>query len=381
MAADVSHIPNLMIENFRERLGEEIELIFMFGSREKGTAHPKSDFDMCYVPVLESTWAHRTVTVEDILFDLFPQHWSQLECKANFGDPGTSLMMDARVVYHRTEEALARFRGLQDRIRELEQPAARPQMVAKAQQIFRQTGYPFLQLRLAVRHDDLLSGKAHARQIVGAVTHCLMVANQTHIDTRKLPQVLALPRLPKDCGLLLDRIYATSDVGDLAAACEMLLERTRAFLLAEQRALSKDGTTYAEEFRSLYPELKDMVQHILRGCEAEDPCATTDAVLVLQEETASPLARVLTGAAYTSFQAPANFWHHLAEQGFPDLLSAALAPDYVTLREQATAFDRRLRELLTEHSVPLNDFADTEELAAHLEGCPPNGWAGQESDT
>lgn len=368
MTIDVPRIADLIIENFKEGLGDEIQMIFMFGSRTKGTAHPKSDFDMCYVPLQESTWAHRTVTVEGILFDLFPLHWSQLERMANFDDPRTSLVMDARVVHHRTEEALARFRGLQDRIRELEQPAARPQMVAKAQGIFRQTGYPFLQLRLAARRDDLLSGKAHARQIISTVTHLLMVANQTHIDTRKPSQVLALPRLPEDCGVLLNRIYGASDVRELASACESLLQKTRAFLLAEQLALPQEPKTYTEEFRSLYPELKDMVQHILRGCEARDPYMTTDAVLVLEEEVASPLARVLTGAACTSFHTPADFWHCLAELGFPNLLPAVIARDYDALREQALAFDRRLRDLLTENAVPLDDFGSEQELADHLRG-------------
>jgi predicted nucleotidyltransferase len=124
MAIDVTYVTNLMVEKHLARLGEETELIFLFGSREKGTAHPNSDVDLCYTPVHESEWAHCTVTVEGILFDLFPLHWSQLERMADFDDPRTSLIMDARVVYHRTEEALTRFRGLQDRIRRLEQPAA-----------------------------------------------------------------------------------------------------------------------------------------------------------------------------------------------------------------------------------------------------------------
>jgi predicted nucleotidyltransferase len=366
MAIDVRHVANLMIQKHLERLGEETELIFLFGSREKGTAHQNSDVDMCYTPVHESQWAHCTVTVEDILFDLFPLHWSQFEHMADFDDPRTSLIMDARVVYHRTEENLARFRGLQDRIHELERPAARPHMVAKAQGICQQTGYPFLQLQLAAGHDDLPSAKVHARQIVSAVTHCLTVINQVHIDTRELPQVLALPRLPEGCGGLLDRICGASDARDLATTCEALLQLTRALLLAEQQALPQQSLTYAEAFYGAYPEYKDMVRHILRSCDAQDPYMATDAVLCLQEELAPALARVLTGTAYTSFHTPADYWRHLAQLGFPDLLPATIARDYAALREQALAFDRRLQDLLTEHGVSLNAFASTQELLDHF---------------
>jgi predicted enzyme related to lactoylglutathione lyase len=370
VAIDVMHVTNLMIENHLGRLGEETDLIFLFGSREKGTAHPNSDVDLCYTPAHESEWSHCTVTVEGILFDLFPLHWSQLERMADFDDPRTSLIMDARVVYHRTEEALKRFRRLQDHIRELEQPAARPHMVAKAQGIFQQTGYPFLQLQLAARHDDLPSAKVHTRQIVSAVTHCLMVVNQTHNDTRQLPQVLALPLLPKECGALLDRIYGASGVRDLATTCEALLQQTRALLVTEQQAIPQHRPTYAEVFCGAYPEYRDMMQHVLRSCEAENPYVATDALTFLQEELGPALARVLTGAAYTTFHSPADYCRHLEELGFPDLLAAVTARDWTALREQALAFDRRLQDLLTEHGVSLNAFGSTQELLDHLNAYP-----------
>jgi len=92
----------------------------------------------------------------------------------------------------------------------------------------------------------------------------------------------------------------------------------------------------------------------------------TDAVLCLQEELAPALARVLTGTAYTSFHTPADYWRHLAQLGFPDLLPATIARDYAALREQALAFDRRLQDLLTEHGVSLNAFASTQELLDHF---------------
>jgi hypothetical protein len=367
MAIDVAQITNMMIEKHLGRLSAETDLIFLFGSREKGTAHQNSDVDICYVPVQESMWAHCTVIVEDILFDFFPLHWSLLERMANFDDPRTSLVLEARIVHHRSEEALARLRGLQDRIRELEQPAARPHMVAKAQSIFQQTGYPFLQLKFAAGQEDLPSGKIHAGQIVCAVMHCLMVTNQTTIDTRKLPQVLALPRLPAECESLLEHIYDASDTGDLATSCETLLQHTRDFLLIEQQSLSQTHANYAEVFCDAYPEYKDMLQHILRGCEARNPHLTTDALLYLQKELAPALARVLTGTVYTDFHSPADYGRYLAELGFPDLLPAVTARDYDALREQALAFDRHLRELLTEHGVALNAFNDTQELMNYLD--------------
>lgn len=371
MTVQVTQVTDLLIEKHLEHLGEDTELIFLFGSRIRGTAHPNSDMDLCYTPVHGSTWAHTTVIVDGILFDLFPQNWWQLEKAANFDDPGTSKILDAQIVYHRSEEALARFHALQDRIRQLMQPESRPQMIAKAQSIFQKAGYPFLQLQLAAGRDDLLSAKTHARHIVSAINHSLMVVNQTCIDTRRPQQVITLPILPEDYEALHHQIYSTTDARNLAAACETLLGRTRTLLLTEQESLPQHPQPYAQEFCSLYPELKDMIQHILRGCEAQDSYITTDAVLFVHEELAPTLARVLTGASYTAFHTPADYHHHLTSLGFPDLLPSLIAGDYPTLHQQALVFDRRLRELLISHSVPLNDFSSAQELSDYLSSYTP----------
>ena len=53
--------------------------------------------------------------------------------------------------------------------------------------------------------------------------------------------------------------------------------------------------------------------------------------------------------------------------GFPDLLPYVLAQDFEGLHFQCQVFDQRLRQFLTEHDVPLNDFATLEELGQYLD--------------
>lgn len=54
VAIDVTRTTGLVITDHLQRFGEETDLVFLFGSREEGTAHPDSDVDLCYVPVQES---------------------------------------------------------------------------------------------------------------------------------------------------------------------------------------------------------------------------------------------------------------------------------------------------------------------------------------
>lgn len=133
-----------------------------------------------------------------------------------------------------------------------------------------------------------------------------MVLDQLCIGTRKLTQVLALPLVPNQRGKQSDLIYGTSYVLELTAACEALLRNTRALLLAEQYWY-----------------------------------AANDAVVFLQEELASVLGRVLTGAAYTSLHSPADYYGRLAELGVPDLLAAVIARGYAALRDHLDSLRRR----------------------------------------
>jgi predicted nucleotidyltransferase len=53
-------------------LGDEVDLIFRYGSHLKGTAHQYSDFDISFVPAHESTWYNITVLVRDTMIDFYP---------------------------------------------------------------------------------------------------------------------------------------------------------------------------------------------------------------------------------------------------------------------------------------------------------------------
>lgn len=57
---------------------------------------------------------------------------------------------------------------------------------------------------------------------------------------------------------------------------------------------------------------------------------------------------------------------NLQRTGWDALLPLLEVQDFAELHRQCYAFDQRLREFLREHSVGLNDFADVDDLHAHL---------------
>lgn len=366
MAIDTNRAIEVMTEALLRDLGDEVELIFRYGSLVKGGAHKYSDLDISYTPVHESTRKSITVLVNETLIDLYPIHWSKLARMAEFLDVSSTVLLHNQIIYQRSEQAAERFRGLEARLHLLQQPDARPEMLRKAQSLFEDTGSPYYLLRQQAANGNLLACLQHAQQILKRVFHLLAVCNQVCIDTRKLPQVLALSKLPAGFRATVDQVTLAREPGELLAACETLLQNTRDLLLAEQLQILRSETTFPAVFHAAYPELKGTLQHVLLACERQDRFALNDLLLALYHELSLHLTWAMTGVEFSGFNSLADYEQDLVALGFPALLPHLLVADFAELHRRCLLFDRRLQEFLTAHSVELNNFATLEELQKHL---------------
>jgi predicted nucleotidyltransferase len=366
MTVDTTAALELMQQALLRELGDEVDLIFRYGSHVTGAMHRYSDLDISYVPAHESTWNNITVLVDDTLIDLYPLHWSRLECMADFADVSSKVLLDSEVLYQRSPAAGERFRALAGRLRSLLQPEARPEMVRKAQEIFEGVGYPYVLLRQAAAGGHLEACVQQSERITTTVLHSLAVCNQACIDTRKLAQVLALRKLPAGFAQTMQRLTFAATADETLAACETLIGTSRDLLLSEQREALRSERAFPDVFRAAYPELKGDLQHALLACEREDMFMLRPKLMSLYHEVMIHLAQALTGVEYSGFNSLTDYEAALAEMGFPELWPYVYARDYRGLHEQCLAFDGRLRDYLAEHSVVLNEFATLEDLRRDL---------------
>jgi hypothetical protein len=79
-------------------LGEEVELIFRYGSYLQGTTHAYSDLDISYVPAHETTWHSITVIVAEVMIDCYPIQWSRLERMASFDVISGTVLLQNEIV-------------------------------------------------------------------------------------------------------------------------------------------------------------------------------------------------------------------------------------------------------------------------------------------
>jgi hypothetical protein len=366
MTIDQQAVANLLVETLLSRLGDEIDLVFHYGSYRTGNTHRYSDYDVSYVPVHESTGDHITVAVGDVMCDLYPLHWSRLEGVANFKEPFGLILPNSTILHQRNDEAGQRFAALRTRQEALLSPEQRPAMLRLAQEIFQKTGYDYYLLHTSAAADNLPACRSHALRILGTVIRALPVLNQRLIDSRKLDQLLGLPRLPQGFADAVDALHSSTEIPVLLHACDSLLQATRDLLLAEQRAVQQGETGFPAAFKAGYPELKNMVQKIIIASERNDRLAVAVALDLLYREISLPLAQALTGISYGGFNSPADYEQDLAALGFPSLWPPFESGDWEELRRRCYAFDEQMQRFLTQHGVDLCAFATLDDLRHSL---------------
>ena len=366
MAADLLQITEVLTTALLRALGDEVDLIFRYGSFIKGNTHAYSDLDISYVPVHEATGYHITVTVSDRLCDLYPIRWSQLESMARFENVSSTVLLDYQIVYQRSAAASERLGQLAAQLQAALEPAARPLMIYKAQEYLQRAGYPYYLLRQQAAAGHTLACIQQAQNIIGIVTHSLAIFNQQVVDTRKLDQILALPQLPDNFASSVALITNATAPDKLLSGCDALLDATHALLVAAQRQCPDPNVTYATVFGAGYPELKGDLQHLLLACERRDAFSLKRVLVSLYQEVASAMTRAETGVGYGTFNSLADYEQDFVALGFPALLPAVAAGNWDKLHRQCLAFDRHLRQFLTDRGVNLYDFATVDDLRQHL---------------
>lgn len=346
-------------------LGDDVDLIFRYGSLLKGTQHHYSDIDVSYVPAHESTARSITVLIQDVMLDLYPIRWPQLERMAEFDDVSCTVLLESKIIYQRSADAAGRFAELADRVRALQTPAARQSMVRKALAIFQQAGYPFYLLQQQAQRQHLLACLQQSRAVLQTIRHCLMVLNQAAIDSRKLDQMLALPLLPLDFAERIARFTAAETAEELVTATTELMNSTQDLLLREQHRVLRQPSEFRAVFDSAYPEFKGDLHHVMLACERDDLYNMN--LIALYHELMVHMAQAETGVEYSSFNSIADYSRDLVALGFPDLPAYLVAGDLDGLHRECKAFDIRLQAYLQDHGVNLNAFDSVDALAAFLQ--------------
>ena len=371
---DVFKVADILVKYASATHKDDIALIVYSGSYAREQASPTSDLDIFYIPDDGQAQSLSSQFVLDGLpYDFWPMPWSFVEAIAEARGErpwavAAALIADARVLYSRSPQDLARFNELQQRIADSIKPESHKFMLERALDAFKTTLFQLGQLRLAVSADDIKGVYWAAWNFANSVVNALALANQTYFTKgwgANFSQLGRLTRKPADLEELLTTIVFSSDVDTVLETADRLAHETRQCLVDAQAAIAQPVSP-AELFTDFYPFVFEYVQKVLTACAGADKMAAAYAACQLQVEICQYLNQVEPGFYGSEFNLLGEYSSAYTQAGFPDLLESASTGDLKELARRATVLDRAISRWLDEQGIDRNLLKDGHDLRRFL---------------
>jgi hypothetical protein len=376
---DVFRIADILVAHALRAHPGEIGIIAYYGSHAKGAASPTSDLDIFYIPDEGKARSLCTQFIIDGLpYDFWPVSWRLAHDIANASSHrpwavSASLIADARVLYHRSEQDLERFTGLQTRIVELTRPESRKLMVGKGLEEFKNTLFWLGQMRHAQADGDVPGMRWAGNQLVNSALNCLALVNQTYFTKgwgANLDQALAMEIKPDGLGQMVRGLIAAQDPGFMLEQAERLAQEVRVLLGAASHSVAQP-VSVQEVFEDSYFYYFEYKNKVLSACERGDVVAAVYAAYDLQQDMSMFTYKAANGVEPTDFHLLGEYGGPYEKAGFPDLLGPASRGDLVELAQRVREFDQKVRGWFEHHAIPLNILGSGEELRQFLERRDP----------
>jgi predicted nucleotidyltransferase len=372
--SDVFEIAEILISHAVRAHKDEVAIIAYYGSHARGLASPTSDLDIFYIPDEGKAGSLCSQFIIDGLpYDFWPVSWKFAEDIANARSErpwavAASLIADAKVMYHRSQQDLDRFDALKARIAKLTRPESRRIMVERALDAFKNTLFQLGQMRFAADGDDVAGMRWAGRKFVNSAVNCLALVNQTYFTKgwgANLSQVLAMVQKPDGLEDLIRAIIMPQDTDRMLEEADRLAQEVREILRTAQASISEPDDAQ-DVFKDFYFFVFEYKNKVLAACERRDVIAAGYAAFLLQEEICQLMNKVENGFYGTDFNLLGEYSGGYEKADFPDLLESASQGDLVELARQVRRLDQKVREWFESHSIELNILDSEEELRRFL---------------
>ncbi|MBN2334930.1 nucleotidyltransferase domain-containing protein [Candidatus Bathyarchaeota archaeon] len=370
--SDPFKLAEAFIDHAVEKHGDEIAVIFYYGSYATGTAGADSDLDLVYVPddveataSLYTSFVHRGVG-----YEFWPMSWSRLERIASADEHwpvAAAIIAYGRVLWHRSEADLARFNALKEKVERLRVPESRHLMVGKALDAYKEVLNDLGRLRLEVGGSDVSGARWLAVSVMISCLECLGLANQTYFRKgwgSNHDEVLALKDRPRRLAEYVEALVSKTDLEKLLDAAEGLARDTREVLLGTQRETASP-TGIRNELVDYYPGIKEYVNKVKTAALRGDAVKAVVSAGMIQDELTRMLCRGAEGIDHHGFNLPSELRQAYNGRGFPDLMAAEPTPG--ALLEAAGKLDEAARRLFSEAGLSLDAVEDVEDLKRLIE--------------
>lgn len=370
----VFEIASALVAHMQQAYTQDVAIVAYYGSYATGTASDRSDLDLYYIPDDgKASGLYRSFVVDGRAFEFWPVSWKFAEKIASgkhHWAVAPSILMNAHILYSRSDADLARFDALRAQIVSLQRPENKDTLVAYAWDTFKTAPFYLETLRLSRACQDLLGTRQRGYRLVNALLDCLALVNQSFLArdwTSDLEPVRNLPHRPEQMPELIETIMTSGDVAQIEHAAEDLLRATREILVHEKHA--KKGLSIPQEvFDGYYPAIHDYVSKIISACERRNLIKASYWTSMMQSEMGLMLAQINSQARLSDMNIYSEYGSYLSSLGWPNLVQVIETRDFGYIAEQAQTFARKAKDYLIANSVPLNVYETLEDAQAYIRG-------------
>jgi predicted nucleotidyltransferase len=371
---DVFQVANAFVSHVQKGYAQEVALVAYYGSYAIGKATDGSDLDMYYIPEDgKAKGLYRSFIVDGIPFEFWPVSWAFAEKIASGKhrwSVAPSILVNARVLYARSEADLARYEALKTQIVDIQKPENKSIALARAWEAFQAAPFYLEMLRYAGTKQDVVGTRWMGCQLVGAVLDCLTLVNQTFFArdwTSELESMQQLRCKPTQLVALIETITTAREPLRIQGAAEELLRATREIVVSEQSA-NYQTVTMSELLDGYYTAICEYASKIYSACKRENLVKASYWAAKLQTELAFLLAQSSAQVGESDMNLYSEYGSTLTSLGWPDLVEAIATRDFDYIARQVQEFIAQARAYLIAHSVALNEYKTLEAAQAYIQG-------------
>ena len=337
----------LLIEKIEKDYKDDIALVVMMGSRLYNDTHNKSDLDLYFIPKTKRGEKLGFVFIIDgIGFDFWPISWERIERIASFDERITSIISEGQVLYSGSEEDLARFNLIKEKISyELEPKDFYGKALAKFKNVYE----PFYNMLDEEKFIALV--RLQGVKILYTLTEVISLLNHTYIKRGRKhlkSEILAMKYVPNNFAKLYDDFFLENSPSKLITIVTNLIRETKELL--EKLDLYTKPKKFRDNMSGFYEEIINHYNKIERACEIND------------HVTALLAAAEINIEMEWAFKDTEEMIEIL-----PGMLPAYDAKDLTRFCERAKLHHNRFLELLDRHQVDILHFANMDGLKDYLD--------------
>lgn len=359
--ADALRIADIYVEYIKDRYARDVAVVFYYGSQARGTSRPDSDIDVCIIPATKRGGeAGRAFILDGIGYDFWILPWQRAERIASLEEPLFPILLDAKVLFSRSDTDLSRFLSLRDQLVGYQRSQMRDVVLRKAINRFKDAYICIYNMEKALESRSTLAFRMETYRLITSLMDALSISgmssfahdNESDFGTAE-----------KDMYSRIEELIAEDDEHRALHIADCLVETGKQLLVdlygqtAQEMPLSDAFSGYYEEARSTFVKIEN-------ACKNLDTRTAFLNAMRLQWDIHLTIAESRGTARETDIIEYAQV-HHLIES--PDLPSIdGSVSDLSLFNEVVRTFERDFRKLLLSNGVGIEEYGSVQEFKYHL---------------